>query len=62
MSERRSAVKISVFGLGYVGTVSAVGLARRGHDVVGVDVDPFKVERIMQGQSPRGEAGGGPRF
>jgi GDP-mannose 6-dehydrogenase len=57
MSERRSAVKISVFGLGYVGTVSAVGLARRGHDVVGVDVDPFKVERIMQGQSPLVEPG-----
>jgi GDP-mannose 6-dehydrogenase len=45
-------VEISVFGLGYVGTVSAVGLARLGHRVVGVDVDQLKVESITQGRSP----------
>jgi GDP-mannose 6-dehydrogenase len=50
-------VEISVFGLGYVGTVSAVGLARLGHRVVGVDIDPFKVDQIAQGISPVVEPG-----
>jgi GDP-mannose 6-dehydrogenase len=50
-------VQISVFGLGYVGTVSAVGLARLGHRVVGVDVDRLKVEQITQGLSPVVEPG-----
>jgi GDP-mannose 6-dehydrogenase len=50
-------VEISVFGLGYVGTVTAVGLARLGHRVVGVDVDQLKVERIAQGHSPVVEPG-----
>jgi GDP-mannose 6-dehydrogenase len=48
---------ISVFGLGYVGTVSAVGLARRGHRVIGVDIDRLKVDRIAQGISPVVEPG-----
>jgi GDP-mannose 6-dehydrogenase len=50
-------VEISVFGLGYVGTVSAVGLARLGHRVVGVDIDQFKVDQITQGISPVVEPG-----
>ena len=37
-------MRIAVFGLGYVGTVTAAGLASRGHDVCGVDVDAVKVE------------------
>lgn len=44
--------KISVFGIGYVGTVSAACLARDGHDVVAVDVNQDKVDIINQGQSP----------
>lgn len=48
---------ISVFGLGYVGTVSAVGLARLGHRVVGVDIDQLKVDQIAQGISPVVEPG-----
>ena len=44
--------KISVFGIGYVGTVSAACLARDGHDVVAVDVNQDKVNVLNQGQSP----------
>ena len=45
-------MNIAVFGLGYVGIVSAGCLARDGHRVVGVDVLPLKVEMINRGQSP----------
>ncbi len=44
--------RISVLGLGYVGTVSAACFAELGHEVVGVDVSPLKVEMINRGQSP----------
>ena len=43
---------VSVFGLGYVGCVSAACLASRGRRVVGVDVNPDKVESLQQGRSP----------
>lgn len=45
-------MKVSVFGLGYVGTVSAACLAREGHDVVGVDVNPAKLAMIGEGRTP----------
>jgi len=48
---------ISIFGLGYVGTVMAGCLARRGHRVVGVDVQPQKVEMFNAGLSPIVEPG-----
>lgn len=43
---------LSVFGLGYVGCVSAACLAARGNAVVGVDVNPQKTEFIRQGRTP----------
>ncbi len=47
-----SSIAVSVFGLGYVGCVSAACLASRGHRVVGVDVNPDKVESLRQGRCP----------
>jgi GDP-mannose 6-dehydrogenase len=44
--------RISVFGLGYVGTVSAACFAHQGNEVIGVDLSPGKVEAMEAGRSP----------
>lgn len=50
-------MKLSVIGTGYVGLVSAVCLAEKGHEVVCVDIDREKVGRINQGVPPIYEKG-----
>jgi nucleotide sugar dehydrogenase len=50
-------MKVAVFGLGYVGTVTAACLASHGHDVWGVDVDAAKVDEVRGGRSPVAEPG-----
>jgi GDP-mannose 6-dehydrogenase len=50
-------VRLSVFGLGYVGCVSAACFAEDGNDVTGVDVNPTKVEIINSGKTPIIEEG-----
>ncbi len=50
-------MNISVFGLGYVGAVTAGCLAKRGHAIVGVDVQPQKVETFNEGLPPIFEPG-----
>ncbi len=49
--------RISIFGLGYVGAVSLACLARDGHDVIGVDIDPGKLELLRNGRAPIVETG-----
>jgi UDPglucose 6-dehydrogenase/GDP-mannose 6-dehydrogenase len=50
-------MKVSVVGVGYVGLVTAVCLAEKGHDVICVDVDPNKIDRIRRAISPIHEPG-----
>jgi len=50
-------MKVTVFGVGYVGLVQAAVLAEVGHQVICVDIDADKVERLKQGHIPIYEPG-----
>lgn len=50
-------MRISVIGCGYLGAVHAACMAQLGHDVIGLDVDPAKVERLSRGEAPFYEPG-----
>ena len=49
--------KIAVIGTGYVGLTTSIGLASLGHQVIGYDVDPAKVEMLQAGRLPIYEPG-----
>ncbi|QCR43906.1 UDP-glucose 6-dehydrogenase [Curtobacterium sp. SGAir0471] len=50
-------MRISVIGCGYLGAVHAASMAKLGHDVVAVDVDPVKIGQLAAGQAPFFEPG-----
>jgi UDPglucose 6-dehydrogenase len=50
-------MKLSVIGTGYLGATHAAAMAELGHEVLGVDVDETKVERLSAGQVPFYEPG-----
>ncbi|WPN47186.1 MULTISPECIES: nucleotide sugar dehydrogenase [unclassified Pseudomonas] len=50
-------MRISIFGLGYVGAVCAGCLSARGHEIIGVDVQALKIDMINSGKSPIVEPG-----
>jgi len=49
--------RVAVFGLGYVGCVTAACLSRDGHEVIGVDIEPAKVAEVSAGLPPINEPG-----
>ncbi|MEL0256511.1 MAG: UDP-glucose/GDP-mannose dehydrogenase family protein [Pontimonas sp.] len=50
-------MKISVIGCGYLGAVHAASMAELGHDVVGIDVDPVRIESLQHSVAPFHEPG-----
>lgn len=50
-------MRISVIGCGYLGAVHASAMAELGHEVVGIDLDPLKIDTLAKGQAPFFEPG-----
>ncbi|MUL47955.1 UDP-glucose/GDP-mannose dehydrogenase family protein [Mycobacterium sp. CBMA293] len=50
-------MRCTVFGTGYLGATHAAGMAELGHEVVGVDIDPGKIEKLASGDIPFYEPG-----
>src|SRR5688572_2852898 len=50
-------MRVSVIGCGYLGAVHAAAMASLGHDVVGVDTDSAKIDRLTAGEAPFFEPG-----
>ena len=50
-------MRITVIGTGYLGATHAAAMAELGHEVLGVDVDPAKIEALSAGQVPFFEPG-----
>lgn len=50
-------MRISVIGCGYLGAVHAAAMAELGHEVVGIDVDPLKIDTLAKGGAPFFEPG-----
>ncbi|MDJ0321721.1 UDP-glucose/GDP-mannose dehydrogenase family protein [Pseudarthrobacter sp. PS3-L1] len=50
-------MRISVIGCGYLGAVHAVSMAKLGHDVIGIDVDEYKIAELQDGRAPFFEPG-----
>lgn len=50
-------MRISVIGCGYLGAVHAASMAKLGHEVVGIDVDPKKIDELSVGHAPFFEPG-----
>jgi UDPglucose 6-dehydrogenase len=57
MIKRRDKMEISVIGTGYVGLATGVALSEIGHNVICIDIDKQKIEKMQQGQSPIYEPG-----
>ncbi len=50
-------MRLTVYGAGYVGLVTSICLAEVGHEVMCLEIDPEKVEKLNQGQLPIYEEG-----
>jgi len=50
-------MRISVIGCGYLGAVHSASMAELGHDVIGIDVDPGKIQALAAGRAPFFEPG-----
>lgn len=45
-------MRMSVIGCGYLGAVHAAAMASLGHEVIGYDIDPVRIERLQRGEAP----------